>query len=91
MKAIDELKNTMLDKPVEVLLISLPLAICYNANPSKKYCFSLFRHDDGEWIATYEVYGEDVLAQTNSYDLKTCLVNLYCQIFRREDLFFINQ
>jgi len=84
---IDEIKTEMLSKSVEEILNILPLAVCIKGNDTK-FCFDLFRHNDGEWVATYEQFGGYAIQQAISFDIKTCLTNLYCSLIIREDLYF---
>ena len=80
------------NKTVEEQINTLPLCVYRIDTPNKKYCFSLFRHTDGEYLAQYEIFdSNELLYQVNDYSLKKCLEKLYLKICRDEDLFFINQ
>lgn len=91
MKSINSLQQITHfgNKTVEEQIELLPLYVCNIDDPLTKYNFSLFRHSDGEYVATYENFDAGInLCQVNDTNLNKCLTKLYSQIIGEENLVF---
>jgi len=76
-------------RTVEEWFNLLPLYVSFIDDESKKYNLSIFRHSDGQWVASYEDFDNGLIAyQTINDNLSKALESLYNYLIQQEDIVF---